>query len=275
VRSLAAALLLALPMSLPAADAPLAAVPPGSLVRWPGAGATRCLRDGVAIPPVGGECLFAIDLLRPQGPPTLSRERNGALESRTLAVGPSPYPVETIPLPDDPHVQVSPKNLARAEKERKALAAVFARRTPSSFTLPLSRPLAHGPAGRNFGRKRIFNGEERSPHGGTDYPVPAGTPVLAACDGVVALVGDQFFPGRIVVVDHGGGLFTSYIHLSKPLVKPGAAVRRGATIGLSGATGRVNGPHLHFGVRWQDARIDPEFLFRSPRDLPALSEDAP
>lgn len=265
MRTLAALLLAALACPLRAETS----IAPGTLVRWPGPGATRCLRDGVAVAPVAGECVFAIDLSHPAGPVTFARERGAGIEKLTAAVGPFPYPVEKVTL-DDAYVHVSPKNLARAERERKALVAIFARRTPPRFALPLARPLAPCPEGRNFGRKRILNGEERQPHGGIDYPAATGTPVLAAEDGVVALVARQFFPGNIVVIDHGGGFFTLAMHLDRTLVKPGQVVRRGDRIALSGATGRVNGPHLHFAVRWQDARVDPELLFRPPQELPEL-----
>ncbi|HEV8268385.1 MAG TPA: M23 family metallopeptidase, partial [Thermoanaerobaculia bacterium] len=185
-------------------------------------------------------------------------------------VEPSPYPVEEITLPTDRYVNPSPVDRTRAAKERQEMARVFARRTPARFSLPLSRPLAESPPGRNFGRKRVFNGEARQPHLGVDYPVPDGTDVLAADDGVVALSAQHFFPGRVVVIDHGGGLFSMYFHLSKSLVEAGAVVHRGEKIAVSGATGRVNGAHLHFGIHWQEARVNPELLFRPPADLPAV-----
>ncbi|MEO6326640.1 MAG: M23 family metallopeptidase [Thermoanaerobaculia bacterium] len=268
--SFCVALFAVVPLTVHAEGAPAPSVFPGSVVRWPGPGATRCTLGGHEVPPVAGECLFAIDLLRASGPITITRERGGASESRRVQVEIAPYPVETITLPDDTYVKLSKKNLARADRERQALGKVFARRTAAHFTLPLSRPLAHAPAGKNFGKKRIFNGEARSPHGGTDYPVPAGTTVLAAADGVVALVDLHFFAGWTVVVDHGGGLFTTAVHLSKALVKLGETVKRGDRLALSGATGRVNGAHLHFAVRWQNARVDPEILFRQPDTFPTI-----
>jgi murein DD-endopeptidase MepM/ murein hydrolase activator NlpD len=252
-----------------AQDTPLRLVP-GSVVRWPGPGVTRCLRDGHDVSPVGGECLFAIDLLHAEGTVVLSRERGGSQESVRVGVLASPYPVERVTLPDDRYVKLKPRDLARVNREQKVVTQVLSRRTPPRFSFPLARPLAGEHEGRNFGRKRVLNGEERQPHGGVDYGVPGGTPVLAAEDGTVALVASQFLPGRLVILDHGGGLFSMYMHLSKTLVKAGSRVRRGDRIALSGATGRVSGPHLHFGVRWQEARVDPGPLFGAPGGWPSV-----
>lgn len=266
-----AVLLLALAIGGAARAQTAASVAPGSLVRWPGAGATRCFLGERALPPFPGGCLFPIDLFRAPGPLTVSREKEGRRESLSLDVSPSPYPVERLTL-EDRFVRPTKKDLARAERDRKQLERVFSRRTPPRFTLPFARPLAGAPPARNFGRKRILNGEERQPHAGADYPVPSGTEVLAVEDGVVALTARHFFAGRVVVVDHGGGFFSTYAHLDAFLAKEGALVRRGDPIAKSGATGRVNGPHLHFGVRWQGARIDPELLFRAPEGLPTVGE---
>jgi murein DD-endopeptidase MepM/ murein hydrolase activator NlpD len=115
----------------------------------------------------------------------------------------------------------------------------------------------------------VINGQARAPHSGIDFAAPVGAPVLAANRGRVALVGDYFFPGRLVVLDHGLGLYTVYFHLDAIAVAEGQIVARGSTVGTVGMTGRVTGPHLHFGAQVGAARIDPTVLLElSPGGIP-------
>ena len=148
----------------------------------------------------------------------------------------------------------------RIAREKKRLGAVYAQRTalppPSS---PFERPVPGEPTSE-FGTRRIFNGEPRAPHPGLDLRAAPGTPVVAAGPGKVALAMDLYYSGGTVIVDHGGGLFTVYAHLSKITAKEGASVKAGDLVGLSGATGRVTGPHLHWGARVGDAIFDPRAL---------------
>jgi murein DD-endopeptidase MepM/ murein hydrolase activator NlpD len=111
-----------------------------------------------------------------------------------------------------------------------------------------------------FGTRRIFNGETRSTHEGLDYAVPAGTPVSAVNGGTILLARSLFFEGNCVVLDHGQGLLTLYLHLSEFKVKEGEQVVRGQVIGVSGGTGRATGPHLHVAVRWQGVYVNPATL---------------
>jgi murein DD-endopeptidase MepM/ murein hydrolase activator NlpD len=113
-----------------------------------------------------------------------------------------------------------------------------------------------------FGSQRVFNGKTSSPHLGLDFRVPNGTPVEAMNDGTVLLARPLYFEGNFVVLDHGQGLLTIYMHLSEFKVKEGDHVKRGQVIGLSGGTGRATGPHLHVGVRWQGTYLDPASLVR-------------
>ncbi len=113
-----------------------------------------------------------------------------------------------------------------------------------------------------FGSQRIFNGKTSSPHLGLDFRVPSGTPVTAMNDGTVLLARPLYFEGNFVVIDHGQGLLTLYLHLSEFKVKEGDQVKRGQEIGLSGGTGRATGPHLHVAVRWQGTYLDPARLLR-------------
>ena len=119
---------------------------------------------------------------------------------------------------------------------------------------------------------RVYNGKTTGFHACLDMAAPKGTPVAAAADGRVALAGDLYFSGGTVLLDHGGGLFTQYMHLSRVDVKDGDAVARGTILGLVGATGRVTGPHLHWGARLNGARVNPEALVALPaRPAPAVS----
>jgi murein DD-endopeptidase MepM/ murein hydrolase activator NlpD len=242
-----------------AAAAARPTVRPGTLVRWPGSGITSCAVAGKAFEPLEGACYYPVDLLRTAGPLTLERRRGGARETIAVRVGAFDYPVQRLTLPKG-QVDLSPQDLARVERENREVAALWGRRGPRRFTLPLAPPLDPLPSGGRFGSRRVINGQPRSPHGGADYSVAAGTPVRAAADGTVALVGDHFFSGNSVFVDHGDGLVTMYFHLSRVDVKAGAPVRRGETLGAVGATGRATGAHLHFGVRWRGARVDPAQL---------------
>jgi murein DD-endopeptidase MepM/ murein hydrolase activator NlpD len=113
-----------------------------------------------------------------------------------------------------------------------------------------------------FGSERIFNGKTSSPHLGLDFRVPSGTPVEAMNDGTVLLARPMYFEGNLVVLDHGQGLLTLYMHLSEFRVKEGDQIKRGQVIGLSGGTGRATGPHLHVAVRWQGTYLDPAALIR-------------
>lgn len=111
-----------------------------------------------------------------------------------------------------------------------------------------------------FGSQRVFNGKTSSPHLGLDFRVPSGTPVKAMNNGTVLLARLLYFEGNFVVIDHGQGLLTLYLHLSEFKVKEGEQVKRGQVIGLSGGTGRATGPHLHVAVRWQGTYLDPASL---------------
>ena len=112
-----------------------------------------------------------------------------------------------------------------------------------------------------YGSQRILNGKPKNPHSGVDIAVPTGTPVQAPADGVVTLAHkDMFYSGGTLIVDHGHGLSTVFMHLHKILVKEAQRVRQGDIVAQVGATGRVTGPHLHWGMNWFDTRLDPGLM---------------
>jgi len=142
-------------------------------------------------------------------------------------------------------------------RETARLAAVFRGLSPERLWQgPFRVPIEDRKPSSSFGRRRILNGQPRSPHTGVDIGAPTGTPVHAMQRGRVVLDEDLFFSGRTVVVDHGLGLFSFYGHLSASKVQPGRVIEAGEVIGLVGATGRVTAPHLHWAVRLGDARVD-------------------
>ena len=249
-----------------AATAPVK-VRPGSLVRWPGDAVTGCAIGERRFAAMPDGCVFAVDLLHPAGPLLLTRWRAGRRETASVRVGHFDYPTQTLTLPKE-MVEPSPADAERIRRENQEIARLWDREGERRFTLPLQAPLDPLPQGGRFGSRRVINGLLRSPHGGSDYSAALGTPVLAAADGVVALVGDHFFGGRSLFLDHGDGLITMYFHLSAIGVKEGDAVRRGEPIGAVGSSGRATGPHLHFGVRWHGARVDPRWLLLDPLSLP-------
>ncbi len=176
------------------------------------------------------------------------------------------FPEERLTLPDA-MVHLSAEALTRVRKERKLISALWSSDTPERYWRgPFLQPV-EGKPGSPFGARRWINGEPRSAHSGMDIKAPAGTPVKASNRGRVVLVGDFFFGGRSVFLDHGQGLYTMYMHLSKIDVAEGEIVEKGAVLGLVGSTGRATGPHLHWGVRLGGARVDPLSLLRRTRDF--------
>ena len=267
-RSLAIACWACLALSA-AAGEPAAPVRPGSVVRWSGPDIEGCGAHGQAWPPLDDVCYYAIDLLQPAGPLALERRRAGRKEIYSLEVAAFDYPVQTLTLPSG-MVELSAKDLARVERENRAIARLWGRGGKRQFGLPLRPPLDPLPEGGRFGHRRVINASPRNPHSGADYTAPAGAPVLAVADGSVVMVADHFFGGQSVFLDHGDGLISMYFHLSRVDVAQGQRVRGGGTIGAVGATGRALGPHLHFGVRWHGARVNPAQLLKDPAELPAI-----
>ncbi len=154
-------------------------------------------------------------------------------------------------------VEPNPEQEARAKAETKRLREIYDRVTPQRlWDGPFRVPLDGDFKGSNFGKRRILNGHPGSPHGGVDFPAPTGTPVHAAQKGRVVLAEELFFSGNTVVVDHGLGIYTFYCHFSEINAQVGDEVAAGTVLGKVGATGRVTGPHLHWGLEVQRARVN-------------------
>jgi len=173
------------------------------------------------------------------------------------------FAVEHLKLPKD-KVDLDDKAAARWKAEqddvRKALAEESAMRLwQAGFIEPV-----HGKRTGIFGSVRIMNGQARNPHNGEDIGAPLGTDVLASNDGVVRLTVDHIFSGRGIYVDHGLGLYSMYFHLSDVLVKEGDLIKAGQVIGKVGATGRATGPHLHWGMKVNGARVNPYAMLELP-----------
>jgi murein DD-endopeptidase MepM/ murein hydrolase activator NlpD len=275
-----AALLLVLPaVAVLAAERPIVTWHPAKprlgevawvLVRGAGDGATiegaLGSRSLAFFPYAGGHAAVAgIDLESKPGAEAwrLAIVEPGA-RPRTLTgkvtIQPREFPVQRLTLPPG-MVDLDPLTERRAISEGDRLRTLYRSITAERFWRGrFVRPVAGEAPGTGFGARRIINGKPRSPHSGIDYAVERGTPVVASNSGRVALVADFFFPGRLVVVDHGLGLYTLYFHLDSVAVTDGEMVDRGQLLGTVGATGRATGPHLHFGAQLGAARIDPEAL---------------
>lgn len=166
------------------------------------------------------------------------------------------YPTDVLTV-DSKRVNPSPKNLQRAQKEARKIKRIYAsgsmaRLWDNDFQLPMKSKITS-----RYGNKRVFNGQLKSYHNGIDFRAPIGTPVFAANSGTVGLAEDLFYSGNAVIIDHGTGIFTIYAHLSRIDVSSGQNIQKGQQLGLTGATGRVNGPHLHWGVKVNNVAINP------------------
>lgn len=176
--------------------------------------------------------------------------------NREIRIVAKEFPVKKLRV-DEKYVTPPPEVLDRIREESVLLNTIYDIFSlqwlgEGSFIVPCP-----GKVAPNFGERRIFNDQPRSPHGGVDISSPYGTPVVASNSGRIVLASHLYYAGKTVIIDHGLGVFTLYVHLSKFRVKRGNFVKKGDVVGEVGATGRVTGPHLHWGVKIQGSRIDP------------------
>jgi murein DD-endopeptidase MepM/ murein hydrolase activator NlpD len=177
-------------------------------------------------------------------------------------VGRRDYETQHLVL-DPRQVEPSPRNLRRIAREQESLNRAFSTfRDAAPESLGFDLP-SEGRVSSSFGLRRFLNNEPRQPHSGVDIAAPEGTPIAAPAAGRVIEIGDYFFNGLTVILDHGQGLVTMYNHLSQIDVAKGARVARGERIGAIGRTGRVTGPHLHWSVSLNNARVDPALFLSS------------
>lgn len=184
--------------------------------------------------------------------------QDNELKSKTIFfdIKDANYEKETLSV-DSSKVILSENDRKRASKEYAEAMEIYNKKTEhsyisSEFIVPLNSKITS-----DFGKARVYNGSLKGYHGGTDFRASDGTPLMASNSGKIVLAKDRFYSGGSVVIDHGHGIYSCYFHMSKLDVKEGDMIRRGEPIGLSGSSGRVTGPHLHFGIRVAAQQVDP------------------
>jgi len=212
--------------------------------------------------------LVGIDLDTKPDAYRLRIHRNGTLEAATstLRILPKQFAVRRLTVPGS-FVEPPPDALEQIKRDSAMLAGAYARvsarKWADAFVLPVD-----GKPTSNFGTRSYYNGQRRSPHAGVDFVGKPGTPIRAANRGEIVVAAPMYFTGNTVVVDYGERLFSVFAHLSEIHVKTGDTVEPMTVVGLVGATGRVTGPHLHWSVRLNGARVDPLSLVAATSDAP-------
>lgn len=236
-------------------------VPGGMAMGWTEPGAQVLLGDQPV--KVDADGLFVVGFGRDQGPEQQITiiHPDGRSEQQMLSIAKRDYEIQRIERLDQNMVTPDPKTEARIKADQATVKT--ARAEPSDrrdFLMNFIWP-AQGHISGVYGSQRILNGVPKAPHFGTDIAAPEGSPVVAPADGIVRLAGSDFYlTGGTVILDHGHGIYTNFLHLSAIDVKVGQAVKQGERIGAVGATGRATGPHLHWGLNWNEIRLDPALL---------------
>ena len=234
-------------------------VPQGSLVMGTLPKGAQARFDGHALRADGsGQIVFGIgrDATSPQTVDV--RLADGSLRKIDIAISKRDWPIQRVNGVPDNTVNPPPAIAARIARENaRIVAARRADTDGTGFAQAFEWPVQGRVSGR-FGNQRIFNGTPKSPHSGMDIAATQGTPIRAPADGVVTLAEPAFFlTGGTVMLDHGHGVSSNFLHMSRIDVKPGDAVKQGQVLGAVGMTGRATGPHLHWGMTWFDVKIDP------------------
>lgn len=211
--------------------------------------------------------LVGIPLSAKQGKHSIISKVNSNDRTYSFSVSEKNYEAQYITIKDKRKVSPNAEDLKRIKNERKKINTALANwdDTLYAHSIQLDLP-AQGPLSSPFGLRRFFNNQPRKPHSGIDIAAPRGTPIVAPANGKVILTGDFFFNGNSVFLDHGQGLITMYCHMDTIDVKEGEIINRGEKLGTIGMTGRVTGPHLHWSVSMNNARIDPSLV------VPALQQ---
>lgn len=204
--------------------------------------------------------LAGIDLTTKAGSHRVKVEAEGAgvgtvQGSRSIRVTAKTFPIRRLRVSSQ-FVDPSEDEQLRIVREAERLDSIFRAASMRGWDGTFQRPLM-GPVTSNFGARTIFNGQSRAPHAGIDFNEEIGTPAASPSAGRVVLAEDLFFTGGTIVIDHGQGLYSLFAHLSGFAVQEGQDVAQGMVVGFVGATGRVTGPHLHWSVRLNSARVDP------------------
>ena len=215
----------------------------------------------------GCKCWYAIagvSLNTKPGRYTLHVEGKGQAQEKAtmnyaVTVVAAHYPATTLKVAPE-FIEPPKETLARIEQDQVVKKQAFSTTLPDPHWLGRFQPPAQAEVSGIFGSARVFNGVKKSQHTGLDFRVTTGTPIAASNGGTVILARSLYFEGNCVIIDHGQGLLTIYMHLSEIKVKEGDAVEKGQILGLSGGTGRATAPHLHFAVRWRGEYLDPRTL---------------
>lgn len=256
------------PLPAPAPVPPHAFSFEGALVQG-GMAIGQAPADAVAVSlngedlPLSADRRFVVGFDRDAGPEAhvVARFADGSSLTHSLAIADRDFPVEILPgLRRRP--SLSPEYQQLRAQELARIAAARARARDSDGWRQHWMWPAAGRITGVFGSQRILGGELSDPHGGVDIGGDTGTAIAAPADGIVALASPPVFSleGNLLIIDHGMGMSSAFLHMSRIDVHEGEAVRRGQILGAVGATGRATGPHLHWGVKWRDIRIDPALI---------------
>lgn len=198
--------------------------------------------------------------------------RQGQTQNLGFQVAEKAYEEQHITITDKRKVNPEKQDMERITREAQQIKAALRHWSArDDVVVTLQKPV-EGPTSSPFGLRRFFNEQARNPHSGLDIAAPEGTPIRAPAPGIVVDTGEFFFNGNTVFLDHGQGLITMYCHMSKIDVTPGQEVASGEVLGAVGMTGRVTGPHLHWGVSLNDARVDPLLLLPEEIQAPSQTE---
>ena len=219
--------------------------------------------------PGGQMTVVAIPLDTAPGPHPIKCEvaTPGGWIELEITVAAHDYGVQKLTLPKKMVTPMRPETLKKIKRDRKLLQRVYASSGDRLLLAEPVKPPLSAPLTSTFGKRRVLNGKPKSPHGGIDYKARIGVPVPAAADGRVVLAEKLYYSGNLVIIDHGLDIFTLYMHLSKFNCRAGDKVSRGDIIGYSGRSGRVTGPHLHWGVKINGVFVDPLEFARLSRLL--------